>query len=427
MQKLTDLPSDLAEEVGLVDSVSLPRIHPPEQCISLSSHESPFQTVSQMVKTGVWQIVQTGHRNTEDRVRLAARLIQRPDEFLSDPAAQIFSSKQANPKRSHYKERRWEFRSSSEKNALKRELLDFAKLAPGIRPILPSIDYIADELITNAIYNAPFGESGMTLDRSTAVVLDPHMMAQMIVAYDQEKIFVGCLDLFGSLNCDLLLKKLFKAYKIGISKAMNMGSGGAGIGIIRMIELAKEIFAVVEEGKRTVVGCTFLLGKASSKIVNSSKNFHFLQFETMDFRGLTARLEKKGQRAYLKLFGDFTEETDFFKVKLGKVKKVHMDFLSVGRIEKKGLENLLEWAESLGLPGRLTCTNLSSSFMTLKSSLKGFDRLIEVQSLYKAVACQECKTVNDIIFDVQEDGEFKAVSQKCKGCGSALNLLFPSR
>jgi hypothetical protein len=121
----------------------------------------------------------------------------------------------------------------------------------------------ADELITNSIFNAPFGEkkdrkvAGLKIPGSTPVSFD--------ISVGETDLVICCVDPFGSLKIAPFFEKILNCYKSGIGESINYGDGGAGIGSFMILEQSISLILGIVPSKRTAFYCRFPL-KMSSKI-----------------------------------------------------------------------------------------------------------------------------------------------------------------
>ncbi|CAM6005643.1 unnamed protein product [Sphagnum balticum] len=137
-----------------------------------------------MNETGIWNIVQFSKSDIEQKLRVAGRIIQDPKAFLE---------------------------------------------SPGAKSLEDSILFVADELFTNALYNAPFADKDYSLDRSTMVFLDPALSPEIVISHNSKHLFLGCLDHFGSFDCEEFLKRSSKTTKLSAEDFVKLDVGGAGL------------------------------------------------------------------------------------------------------------------------------------------------------------------------------------------------------
>jgi phosphoserine phosphatase RsbU/P len=113
---------------------------------------------------------------------------------------------------------------------------------------------VADEFITNAIYDAPVDASGSPrfrhLQRNTDVELAEEERAQIEVLCDERRIGVSVTDPFGSLAP----AQLFDYLARGLRKAadqIDQKEGGAGLGLYTAFTASSHLVVNIAPGKRT--------------------------------------------------------------------------------------------------------------------------------------------------------------------------------
>lgn len=152
-------------------------------------------------------------------------------------------------------------KSSTERETLRQEMQEyFRKL--GIRAtILERLNTVAEELLMNAIYDAPVDSKGKALynhlPRQQAVLLDTHHQSTLRYASDGVFLAVSVVDPFGSLPKDLILRYLESNYRGESDISEHAGKGGAGRGLHQIVENADLTIFNVKKGAKTEVICLF--------------------------------------------------------------------------------------------------------------------------------------------------------------------------
>ncbi len=402
-----------------VKSDSQPIRHLAEECVKVLEGETIPQCLDYMEKTRVWNMVQSDSRQFEDRLLLVARLIHHPESFLKWPSQEVFNSIVV--------EKKWEFRTSTEKMRVLNSLRNYLGSIAGAKAIVESVVLAADELFTNAIYNAPFVDANYTLDRATVVVLDSEKSAQLLIAHDHERIFLACLDEFGTLNCEALIKTVQNCLKIGVSKSINLDVGGAGIGIFRVVDLSSEFFAVVEKENRTLVGCSFLLGKSSKQIRLSPKSFYFQIFQNIEFNSSKVRLERRGNNLLLRFIGNFTEPWTLDQLDLDGVDEISLDLRQMESSNLNFLAQNLKFFQKLK---NLKCVYLEYlKTANLDEALQIIEEVpfsIEIRSLYVPISCPKGHLTKKVPFfrsleKIEFDRNFKV--PQCPKCNDTMVIV----
>ncbi|MBI4576962.1 MAG: SpoIIE family protein phosphatase [Planctomycetes bacterium] len=149
-----------------------------------------------------------------------------------------------------------EIRGSRERAGAVQGLDEFL-LAAGVDEFLRSqVQTVADELITNAVFNAPVDPAGAPrhahLDRREAVHLEPGEAARLRCAVAPGRILVDVRDPFGSLRPETVLDYLGRTLSRGKAE-LEEKAGGAGLGLHRVYQAASVLAIDVEPGASTEV------------------------------------------------------------------------------------------------------------------------------------------------------------------------------
>lgn len=117
-----------------------------------------------------------------------------------------------------------------------------------------------DELIMNAIYDAPVDSAGRPLynamGRNTRVDLAGKSAVELHVAFDGTYVTLTAVDLFGSLDKGRLLSAISKIYREKEYRIRN-GVAGAGIGLATVFHSGGSFHFASENGVRTEVSVFF--------------------------------------------------------------------------------------------------------------------------------------------------------------------------
>lgn len=130
-------------------------------------------------------------------------------------------------------------------------------LGLGVRnSVLDSVSLVLEELLMNAIYDAPTDVQGHSiynnLPRTTAVNLKPSEHGLLRFATDGTLLAISVQDPFGSLTAKIILKYLDSCYG-GREGSMQTDKGGAGRGLHQIIESSTFVVFNVQAGKNTEV------------------------------------------------------------------------------------------------------------------------------------------------------------------------------
>ncbi len=139
------------------------------------------------------------------------------------------------------------------------------------------IETIVDELVTNAIYNAPRTETGepkyAKLSRRESVVLEEAERAELQFACDGDYIAIAQIDPFGSLTQETVVTYLNRCLVKG-PEQFSEATGGAGIGLFRVFQSLSKFIVNIDPGKKTEVISLIDLRLSMKRFRQAAKSFH---------------------------------------------------------------------------------------------------------------------------------------------------------
>lgn len=113
---------------------------------------------------------------------------------------------------------------------------------------------VADEVITNALYNAPVDANGTRLfaerSRGDRVELPPGETIDVHYCCDGMRLGISATDPYGSLTRDSVLQYVTKWFEAG-QKTVEEKPGGAGLGLYYVFDAVSHFVVNIEMGKRT--------------------------------------------------------------------------------------------------------------------------------------------------------------------------------
>ena len=144
------------------------------------------------------------------------------------------------------------------------------------------IETIVDELVTNAIFNAPRTADGKPkyakLSRREHVVLGDDEVAQLQFACDGDYIAIGQIDPFGSLTQETVVTYLNRCLVKG-PKQFSEATGGAGIGLYRVFQSLSKFIVNIDPGNKTEVISLIDLRLSMKRFRQAAKSFHIFVSE----------------------------------------------------------------------------------------------------------------------------------------------------
>lgn len=147
-----------------------------------------------------------------------------------------------------------ELSRSSEKDQVLREVEAYARELSVHPRLIGQYCTVTDELITNAVFNAPVDANGrprfLHLARQTDVDLGPGEEIEIKLCSDGRRLGISVADPFGSLTQERLLEYLAKCFRKGEDQ-IDDKPGGAGLGFYYIFESLTQFVVNISPGRRT--------------------------------------------------------------------------------------------------------------------------------------------------------------------------------
>lgn len=237
-------------------------------------------TVSEMIELlslGYSHCVQMNRSDFSQELLASCLMSERPQAFVNDPLPFFFTGFK-DPQKNPYLERQMilPITKASDKKYLLSRLELFLIQNVRLQNLTDIATQVADELITNAIFSAPVDYEGSPLYaeqlRTSEVVLSGNKRARFFAAFSDERMIIGCEDLYGSLRKDFLMDHLTRVFRQDQARPRSH-TAGAGLGFKYMIENSTNFYIYSERNKRTLVACGFLLENLRSNR-SAQKHIH---------------------------------------------------------------------------------------------------------------------------------------------------------
>ncbi len=252
--------------------------------IGIASDADPTLLLDLALNSGLKHVCQFSNLHLERELNTSASMLISPEGFLHHPLSTILKPTLANIRTEEtLKQFEVKFSKAIEKQNILSLLEGYLGQHIRAESLIDEIKSVADELFTNAIYNAPFSDQKTgdlnEMDRTDSSVKMPDGNEGVIFAGTHDKqIVIGCRDPFGSLKIDNLLDRILKCYQEGVANTMRMdGKGGAGIGSYMVYNTAASYYVGVQPGCSTTVCCSLPINMSSRKRGQIAKNMHFFE------------------------------------------------------------------------------------------------------------------------------------------------------
>jgi CRP-like cAMP-binding protein len=166
-------------------------------------------------------------------------------------------------------------KNSSERESLRDNMAAYFKKVGARSTLLDRVNTVGEELLMNAIYDAPVDSHGQflfnNLSRKTVVALDSHQQSKLRYATDGIYLAISVTDPFGALSKGTLLKYLESNYQ-GKEIEGHSGKGGAGKGLHQIVENSDLTIFNVKKNDKTEVISLFSVDRNESE---STPSFHY--------------------------------------------------------------------------------------------------------------------------------------------------------
>jgi hypothetical protein len=158
------------------------------------------------------------------------------------------------------------------------QVLGFGRLLSGDQPTLTTIETIVDEMVMNALYNAPHEDGKalfMHLPRSEPVKLTAAAAGTFRYACDGERLYLGISDPFGRLTPEKILAHI-EARLAGGSEQISE-SGGGGFGLFTIFQNASSMVLNLAPEKCSELIATLDLRAPLHETKRLAKSLHFFR------------------------------------------------------------------------------------------------------------------------------------------------------
>jgi len=166
---------------------------------------------------------------------------------------------------------------SDQKYAYIEKVRDFF-LAQGIQDrIVRNVELILNELLMNAIFDAPINEKGehpyLHLDRSAVFALKPHEQPSVEYGISPERLAVSVSDPFGTFKEDTFFSYVHRCFA---EKSILEGVGkGAGMGLFMVFKSLNQLVINVSYHKKTEVMALIDYHASMRELKKRRHSFHY--------------------------------------------------------------------------------------------------------------------------------------------------------
>ena len=186
----------------------------------------------------------------------------------------------------------YQVRDSTSRGDYIKSVTEFCQTLKLRKSLIQSVYIICEELLMNAIFDAPRDEHGQAkyadIDRTKKLILDPHQSARLEVATDGERLAISVSDPFGAITRGVVIDYLSKCFSG--DQFSDIGStGGAGLGLYFCLNSVSNFTINVDPGRKSEFIGLFDINLSIKEHVKSHASFHFFttenqasQFQALD-------------------------------------------------------------------------------------------------------------------------------------------------
>ena len=170
-------------------------------------------------------------------------------------------------------------KGAAEINEVIDELLKTLDLSDSFDTATEFLRMTANELTTNAVYNAPVDAQNkpkyQQTDRKTKVVLLDSETVQISFCYDAQYIGIAVTDNFGRLTRDKIVRHLVKC--VNNIEFVENKKGGAGAGIYLAYYVSNQFIINLDEGKKLEAICILEKSKRYKEYRSRITSFNYFK------------------------------------------------------------------------------------------------------------------------------------------------------
>lgn len=250
-----------------------PKILHPDQVKVIESAEG--HEIVQYALDGFKHILQSNGEFFESEKVIAERIQQQPDAIFNDPVGIVLGGDKSVCLL------RTQFSQIHQKVNTLNQIRSAMGQVINQESFLDELMVISDEMLTNAIYNAPFVNAENKSSGIARNIDDERLKhvnaADFFVAHDQQRLMIGCIDHYGKLNIKKLLERIKFCYDNTLDAAMNMSTtGGAGIGTFLIYNSSMSLVVGVLPNKKTIFCSLFPLKGSNRARQTMPKSLHLI-------------------------------------------------------------------------------------------------------------------------------------------------------
>jgi anti-sigma regulatory factor (Ser/Thr protein kinase) len=167
----------------------------------------------------------------------------------------------------------YEIGTYDDKGKALQAVVGHAKNMGARRALMARIEHATDELLMNAIYDAPALAKGVSTQSQMGMPIGEDKKAVLRYGCDGRYFAVSATDLYGKLSKQAIFTHLLRARKDRTPK-QDDGRAGAGLGLFIILSSVTRFVANIASGERTEVICLFDLKQTGRQMETCARSVH---------------------------------------------------------------------------------------------------------------------------------------------------------
>ncbi len=251
-----------------------------DEKVVLCDQLSSIDVLNLCLDKTVDHVVQKSNVHADNELQLSLKTVTSPECFFKYPISVIKGILDPTPETEKANAEMSVFLNKpSDKDTVLDQLETYIKQYCKRGSIASDIRIVADELISNSLFNAPYTRNSLNLNiaRDYAnITIDQNKKPHVFAGYDENRLIIGCTDFYGRLNTAKLMERIKFCYVNNPGEVINFNVGGAGIGSYMIFDACMSYYVAVDPGVSSTVCCTFPLNMSAKQRNDLPKNIHII-------------------------------------------------------------------------------------------------------------------------------------------------------
>lgn len=368
-----------------------------EGAVAICSQWSTQAIVHAALHRRIGHWVQKDGGRLAQELKQAEKMIIDPEGFHLDPVATVLQGEL----------QRWEmeFSSIDQKDQVLTRCRSALEAHGTPHQTIADVLFIADELFTNALFNAP---GDVLSHRSGNARLPAGRTARIVVASDSDWVWVAVRDPFGTYSPSRALSRVLTSFLCGVGGAIQMEEGGAGIGTRLALDRVTSFTVQVRSLESTWVGGLLPLnsghGQSAREEALKFKNLHIAVSKGGQMGQFKFQEKRDGSKLHLELQGRIDEDAKFETIGLSGITELKLDLSAVTAINSCGIREWIKWLKALSPQAKVQIRGCQKEIVDQFNMIDGFlPKSSVVESFYVPYFCEACDVASSVLLTLGKE------------------------